>query len=179
MLGSEAQPPQGVGDSRQGHGASCVRWLMAACEIIPSFLPSSSPGEREGTGGVWVEERLAFGAVGTVLALCATRVPQNSHGSMMLACSAACCWPGHGGVDGGRSLCWLRTSLLRVMEPAGPRDVAGSACTPWYLLLHCCLSHGRFKPQNNSFYEGTDVIPAEMSDMGCSDKLLNAENQVA
>lgn len=40
MLGSEAQPLLGADDSHQGHAASCVCWLMAACRIIPSFLPS-------------------------------------------------------------------------------------------------------------------------------------------
>lgn len=94
---------------------------------------------------------------------CITWVQQNGHSPMMLAGSAACSQPRNGGVDGGCSLCWVRTSLLYMMEPEGPRDAPGSVCTLWYPLLHCCLCLGRFKPPNNSFYEGTTVILAEMS----------------
>lgn len=94
---------------------------------------------------------------------CVMGIQPNGHGSMTPAASAACSWPRHGEVDGGHSLCWLRTPLLCMMEPAGPRDAPGSACTPWYLLLHCSLCVGRFKPPHNTFSDRTSVTPAEVS----------------
>lgn len=88
-----------------GHGASCTRWPLAVCEIIPSF----PPGEWERAGGVRLEEPPVFGAMGAgrvhqpreltlLLVLRVTWAQQPGCGSVMLEGSAACSWPRLGGL---------------------------------------------------------------------------------
>lgn len=50
---------------------------------------------------------------------------------------------------------------------------------PELLLFHCPLSPGRLKPPKSCAHEGAGGIPAEVSDMGCSEEPVTARDQGA